>query len=158
MRHVLRRSAIALALLAGVTAATSAQTGAATPTHVHRESSPPPRAQATDVTGRVKVHLQQMDAARAARLFAKGVPLTYSMNEKAMLPGHARLIAGLLDQYASEMSGRTADSEHRAIEQAVRDDLARLPELSASELGAFLPRHADRVRRLIRIHRASLAT
>lgn len=154
MRYVLRRSAIALVLLAGVTTGTSAQT----PLHVHRELSPPPSVQATDVTGRVKVHLQQMDAARASRLFAKGVPLTYSVNEKAMVPGHARLIAALLNQYASEMSGRTADLGHQAIEQAVRDDLARLPELSASELGAFLPRHADRVRRLIRIHRASLAT
>ena len=154
MRNVLRRSAIALALLAGVTTGTSAQT----PLHLHRESSPPPRVQATDITGRVKVHLRQMDAARASRLFAKGMPLTYSMNEKAMVPGHARLITGLLDQYAAEMSGRTENSEHQAIEQAVRDDLARLPQLGASELGAFLPRHAARVGRLIRIHRASLTT
>ena len=157
MRHVFLRSAIAIALLAAASTGASAQTNAAGPIHVHRESTPPPRAQATDIGARVTVHLRQMEAARAAALFPKG-PQVFATNPKTMIPRHVRLIAGLLDECSAGMIAGTDEAEHAAAADAVRQDLARLQELSPGRLEAFLPKHASRVNRLLKFHREALGS
>ena len=157
MRYALRHSAIALALLVGAATAVGAQAGRDPPIHLHRESTPSPRIQASEIGARVRIHLQQMDAARASALFPKG-PQLYVVNAKAMIPTHTRLITGLVDDCASGMGGRAANAQHEAAVEAVRRDLAELQELPSSRLGAFLPRHLARVNRLLALHRTALAS
>jgi hypothetical protein len=157
MKHALGRSALALALLAGVSTGISAQTAPAAPIHRHRETTPAPSTVAADASARLKVHFREMNAARAPGLFYRGHAPANAGNVKAMVPNHARLISALLNQYDAEMVGRTPDALHEASEQAVRQDLARLPELRRGDIDAFLPRHSARVSRFVRVHQASLS-
>jgi hypothetical protein len=157
MRYGLRYSAIALALLAGASSGAGAQGKGDLPIHIHRESTPPPRAQNSEIGARVRVHLQQMEAARASALFPKG-PQLYVLNTKTMIPEHTRLISNLVDDCALGMDGRAGDAEHEAALEAVRRDVARLRELRSNDLNAFLPGHLSRVNRLLALHRGALGS
>ena len=79
---------------------------------------------------------------------------------KAMLPEHRQLVANTIAQYNQEMRGMNMadDEEWNSTVNALRQDLVRLPEMSADELKAFLPEHQERINKLQEMHRSMMAS
>lgn len=77
---------------------------------------------------------------------------------KAMSAMHQQMTASMLSQMSSDMRkmNMPADASWTATADSVRQDIARMPEMSAAELKAFLPAHRVRVTRLIESHRAMM--
>lgn len=75
---------------------------------------------------------------------------------KAMLAQHRQMVANLLAQLNGEMRkmNMPPDGRWTMLTDSVRRDLARMPEMSAGELRAFMPEHGARVMRLMEMHRA----
>jgi hypothetical protein len=74
---------------------------------------------------------------------------------KNMLPMHRQMVANLLSQMSSEMRSMnmSADAAWTATADSVRQDLVRMPEMSAQELKTAMPAHHARVIRLMDMHR-----
>lgn len=77
---------------------------------------------------------------------------------RAMLPMHRQMAANLLSQMTSEMRNMnmTGSAEWTATADSVRNDLARMPEMAADELGTFMSAHQERMRRLMDMHRTMM--
>ena len=77
---------------------------------------------------------------------------------RAMLPMHRQMAADLLSQMNSEMQdmSMTGDAQWNATADSVRNDLARMPDMLADELGTFMPAHQERMRRLMDMHRTMM--
>lgn len=75
---------------------------------------------------------------------------------KAMLPAHRQMVANMLSQMNSEMRQMNMQSDPKwtALADSVRQDLVRMPEMSAVELRSFMPAHGARVMRLMDTHRS----
>jgi hypothetical protein len=73
---------------------------------------------------------------------------------RAMLPMHRQMVANMIAQMNREMRdmNMTMDAQWNATVDSLRDDLRRMPEMSAQELRAFMPAHRDRVMRLMEMH------
>lgn len=74
---------------------------------------------------------------------------------QAMLPMHRQMAANLLSQMNGEMRdmNMSGDATWTATADSVRNDLTRMPEMSAEELRTFMPAHQERMRRLMDMHR-----
>jgi hypothetical protein len=77
---------------------------------------------------------------------------------KANLPQHRQMVANMVSQMNREMRdmNMTADQEWNSTIEAVREDLRRLPEMTAAELEGFLPEHRTRVMRLMEMHQGMM--
>ena len=73
---------------------------------------------------------------------------------KAMLPMHRQMTANMLSEFNRQMRqmNMTADAAWTATADSIRDDLTRMPELSAQQLKAMMPAHHARVTRLMEMH------
>ena len=77
----------------------------------------------------------------------------------ANLPRHRQMVANMVSQMNREMRemDMAADPEWDSTVEALREDLRRLPEMSAAELEGFMPEHRARVVRLLDMHQAMMA-
>jgi hypothetical protein len=71
-----------------------------------------------------------------------------------MMPEHRRMLDSMMSQMNREMEGMNmgGDARWTALADSVRDDMARMPEMSAAEMQAYLPEHHARVSRLMEMH------
>ena len=71
-----------------------------------------------------------------------------------MLPMHRRMVANMLAQMDAEMRrmNMAGDSAWNATGDSVRQDLARMREMSPAELQRFMRAHQQRVMRLMEMH------
>jgi len=90
-------------------------------------------------------HMRTMDTASAASL-------------QAMLPMHRQMVANMLSQMNADMRGMnmTADAKWTALVDSVRQDLVRLPEMTAQQLKQNMTAHQGRVTRLMQSHMAMM--
>lgn len=67
------------------------------------------------------------------------------------LPAHEQLVNGMLAEFESRIRAMhvQADPAWTSVIDSVRTDLARLPAMKAEALPAFLPRHLNRVMRIV---------
>ena len=90
----------------------------------------------------MQAHMQQMEGATGEQL-------------QANLVEHRQVVANMISQMNREMRDMdmSANTEWNTTIEAVREDLRRLPEMSAAELEGFMPEHRQRVMRLLEMHR-----
>lgn len=67
------------------------------------------------------------------------------------LPAHARLVNGMLTNFETRIRAMHVDADPAwsSVIDSVRTDLARLPALTSDSLAAFLPKHLNRVMRIV---------
>lgn len=67
------------------------------------------------------------------------------------LPAHARLVNGMLTNFETRIRAMHVDADPAwtSVIDSVRTDLARLPALTTDSLPAFLPKHLNRVMRIV---------
>jgi hypothetical protein len=72
----------------------------------------------------------------------------------SMMPMHRQMTANMISDFNRQMRemNMQADAAWTAIMDSVRQDLTRLPEVSAQELRTLMPAHRGRVMRLIEMH------
>lgn len=89
----------------------------------------------------MQTHMRMMDGVSAAQM-------------KAMLPAHRQMVANMLSQLDGDMRkmNMKPDAKESALRDSVRQDLVRMPEMSAAEVRSFMPEHAARVMRLMQGH------
>ena len=99
-------------------------------------------AQMTAMMDSMHMRMQMMDTASGEHM-------------KSMLPMHRQMLANMLSQMSSEMRSMnmTADAAWTATADSIRQDLVRMPEMSAQELKRMMPAHHARVMRLMDMHR-----
>jgi len=85
-----------------------------------------------------RAHLQRLDAAGNDSL-------------PALIPVHRENVATLVSRCAAGTSGKSqpADTSWRPIAAELRQDLARLPQLAAQDLAAFMAEHRARILRFL---------
>lgn len=95
----------------------------------------------------------QMRAHMAAMQRARGDSLMQ------MARMHRQMGANMIARFDREMSQMNMpdDPKWRATLDSVRQDLARMPELSPEAMGRMMPAHHARVTRLIEMHRSGMA-
>jgi hypothetical protein len=78
----------------------------------------------------------------------------------SMLPQHRQMAANMLAQMNREMSEMkmTTDTAWNATVDSLRQDLTRMPEMSAQELHAFMPAHHRRMTSLMEMHRRMMGS
>ncbi|MGK2962116.1 MAG: hypothetical protein ACSLFK_08210 [Gemmatimonadaceae bacterium] len=77
---------------------------------------------------------------------------------KAMLPAHRTMAANMLSQLEGEMRkmNMQPDMKWKALTDSIRQDLVRMPEVSASETRSFMAQHGARIMRLTQMHRSMM--
>ena len=92
-------------------------------------------------------HMRTMEAAGADSM-------------QAMLPMHRQMAANMISQMNTEMRGMNMkpDSAWQATIDSLRQDLVRMPEMSAADLRTFMPQHGARMMRLMDAHRAMMGS
>lgn len=77
---------------------------------------------------------------------------------RTMMATHRQMVANMISQMNREMRDMNlaGDASWTTMMDSVRQDLMRLPDLQAAELGNFMPAHRTRVTRLIDAHRAMM--
>lgn len=77
----------------------------------------------------------------------------------AMLPMHRQMAANMLSRMSAEMRSMNmpADPAWTATTDSIRQDLARLPELSKEQLKQALPAHHARLMKLMQMHKDMMA-
>ena len=100
----------------------------------------------TTMMDSMPMHMRMMDTMSADQI-------------KAMLPMHRQMVGNLLSRMSSEMRAMnmTADAAWNATADSLRQDLVRMPDMSAQELRAMMPNHRARMRRLMQMHREMMA-
>ena len=96
--------------------------------------------------GRMMTHMQMMEDASGDSI-------------QSMLPMHRQMAANMLAQMNREMRdmNMTTDEAWNATVDSVRQDLSRMPEMSASELEAAMPGHHARMMRLMQMHQSMMS-
>lgn len=97
-------------------------------------------------TDQIRAHMAAMESARGDSLMR-------------MARMHRQMGANMIARFNREMSQMNMpdDPKWSATLDSVRQDLARMPELSAEEMGRTMPAHHARVTRLIEMHRSMMA-
>ena len=72
------------------------------------------------------------------------------------LPEHRQMAANMLARMNQQMRGMQGGPEWDEAVSAVRQDLTRMPEMSAEELKVYLPRHQEQVNKLMELHRSMM--
>jgi hypothetical protein len=95
----------------------------------------------------MQAHLRMMDGAGPDSI-------------QAMLPTHRQMVANMIAQFNKDMRGMNmpSDTAWTATVDSLRQDLTRMPEMSASELQQFMPAHGARVMRLMESHRTMMGS
>ena len=93
----------------------------------------------------MQAHMRMMDGAGADSM-------------QAMLPMHRQMVANMISQFDREMRemNMPGNAGWEATIDSLRQDNVRMPEMSASELGVFMPEHRARVMRLMEMHRSMM--
>lgn len=67
---------------------------------------------------------------------------------------HRQMVANMIGQMNKETHdmNMTTDAQWNATVDSLRDDLKRMPEMSAQEMHAFMPAHHERMMRLMNMH------
>ncbi|HEY8796012.1 MAG TPA: hypothetical protein VIM15_13825 [Gemmatimonadaceae bacterium] len=67
------------------------------------------------------------------------------------LPAHERLVNGMLTNFETRIRAMHVDADPAwtSVIDSVRTDLARLPALTSDSIPAFLPKHLNRVMRIV---------
>ena len=75
-----------------------------------------------------------------------------------MLPMHRQMAANMLARFNREMSQMNMpdDPAWRATVDSLRQDLARMPEVTAAEMQRLMPAHHARMTRLMDMHRSMM--
>ena len=96
-------------------------------------------AAATAVTDSLRAQLRMMSAMDTQQM-------------TAILPTHNRLVASLLSRLTHEWPKgvHPGKGERSATIDSLRADLARLPGMTAEQLGQAMPAHLERVQRILR--------
>ena len=102
---------------------------------------------AMDTTAMQQMH-SQMEAMAAGD----------SAQMQGMMTQHRQMAANMLAQMNREMQGMNASAEWNETVEAVRQDLARMPEMTPEEFKTFLPEHRDRMNKLMEMHRSMMAS
>lgn len=78
----------------------------------------------------------------------------------ATMPMHRRMTANMIAQMNREMRdmNMTADAEWDETVDSLRQDLVRMPEMTAAELEVLMPEHRERVTRLMEMHRGMMGS
>ena len=73
---------------------------------------------------------------------------------KAMVPMHRTMVATMLSQMNTQMGQihMTGDAAWTATVDSLRQDLVRMPDLSAGDLKAMMPAHMARITGLEEMH------
>ena len=108
-----------------------------------------PAGQHAESTRAVDADRAVMDSLRAQ------LRLMSAMNTQeltAILPAHGRMVTSLLARltHDSPTGAHPGKDELKATIDSVRDDLARLPGMTAQQLGQAMPGHLARVQRVVR--------
>jgi hypothetical protein len=76
----------------------------------------------------------------------------------SMMPMHRQMAANMLAQMNRDMEqmNMPADDAWTATADSLREDLSRMPEMSAQELRDWMPGHHARMTRLMEMHRAMM--
>jgi len=71
--------------------------------------------------------------------------------QRHMLPAHEELVSEFLTRNDAKMRAMHVkiDPDWLTIIDSVRDDLARMPNMSSTQLHAFFPEHARRMMRIV---------
>ena len=102
---------------------------------------------AMDTTAMQQMH-SQMEAMAAGD----------SAQMQGMMTQHRQMAANMLAQMNREMQGMNASAEWNETVEAVRQDLARMPEMTPEEFKTFLPEHRDRMNKLMEMHRSMMGS
>ena len=80
---------------------------------------------------------------------------TSASSVQTMMPMHRQMAANLIAQMNNEMRSMnmTADARWTALTDSVRQDLVRMPEMTAQQLRTFMSGHHGRLTRLMQGHR-----
>ena len=91
---------------------------------------------------------------REMRVHMRGMMGAGADSLRRLTPMHRQMTANMLQQMDSEMRGMqmAGDTSWTALADSVRQDLTRLPDVSAAELPGFMERHRSRVERLMARH------
>lgn len=75
-----------------------------------------------------------------------------------MLATHRQMVANMLARANDDMRkmNMPPDTKWTALTDSIRQDLTRFPELNAAEAHALMPKHGERVMRLMEMHRAMM--
>jgi hypothetical protein len=95
-----------------------------------------------DMMARMQSHMQMMQGMVADSMHA-------------MMPQHRQMVGNMLAQMNREMRemNMATDTAWNATVDSLRQDLTRLPQMSARELHAFMPEHHRRMMSLMEMHR-----
>jgi len=74
---------------------------------------------------------------------------------QSMIPTHRQMVANMLSTMNDEMRrmNMPANAQWTATVDSLRQDLIRMPEMSAAELVTIMPAHRARMMRLMQMHR-----
>jgi hypothetical protein len=75
-----------------------------------------------------------------------------------LMPAHRQMGETMLEQMDEEMRAMNMqpDAQWNATADSIRQDMTRMPDMSAAELQAFMPEHRARMMRLMDMHRAMM--
>ena len=75
-----------------------------------------------------------------------------------MVPQHRQMLGNMMAQMDREMQAMNmgADSQWSALADSLRNDLTRMPQMSAAEMEQFMAGHRGRVARLMEKHRSMM--
>jgi hypothetical protein len=75
-----------------------------------------------------------------------------------MMAAHDRMMSQMMDRMGADMRSMntSVDAKWNSLVDSVKADLAALPGLQGKELSARMNSHADRVRRLIAMHKGMM--
>lgn len=93
----------------------------------------------------MQTHLRMMEGTSAGQM-------------KAMLPAHRQMVANMLSRMNGDMRkmNMKPDAKWTALMDSVRQDLVRMPEMSAAEMRTSMPAHSARMMRLMQMHRSMM--
>jgi hypothetical protein len=79
---------------------------------------------------------------------------------RTLMPAHRQMGENMLQQMDEEMRGTNMqpDAQWNATADSVRQDMTRMPDMSAAELQAFMPEHRARMMRLMDMHRSMMSS
>ena len=155
MRNVLFRAVPALAI-----AALAACGGGESETGTAADSAAVDTAAATDgMAGIPGMAGMAMDSAGMAQMRGHMDSMMSGSGEQmqGMMAEHRQMAANMLAQMNRDMQGMTADAEWTETVEAIREDLARMPEMTPEEFRTFLPEHRARMDRLMEMHGSMMA-
>lgn len=157
MKHLLRGSVLSFAVVA-LAACGGGDETAQQSSSVPRSTAAPASAPAADTAGQGMGGMQGMEGGMMAQMQSHMQAMMGASGDSLvkLLPEHRQMTANMLMQMNQQMRGMESGPEWDEAVRAVRQDLTRMPEMSAEELKAYLPQHQDHVSTLMEMHRSMM--